>query len=82
MATPKRQEKLWIHGEPTAPRVVIPQADTSGCVSCVTQVPQQNLKARLLEALSTSVRATRLYDRLVVIMVGHGTIDRDVSIDG
>ena len=77
LAKSQRMEKLRLHGEPTAPRIVIP---TSSCVCWATHVPQKHLKARFLEALSTGVQATTPVDHLIVIIVGHGADDGSVGI--
>ena len=87
MDTPERREKLRLHGEPMASRVVIstPQTDTGACVGWATQSLAKNLKTRFLDELSTRVRATRSGDRLVVIIAGHGgvsTVSAWVSIGG
>ncbi|KAF8424361.1 hypothetical protein EV426DRAFT_712170 [Tirmania nivea] len=74
MDTPKRREKLRLHGEPSASRVLIPttQTDTSEHFGWVTQCLARDLKTKFLDELSTRARATRFGERLVVIIVGHG----------
>lgn len=80
LATPRRQEKLRLHGEPTAPRVLMPQEAPSSGTSWWMKVPQKDLKTTFLGTLSSSIQATRPDDRLVVIIVGHGAESGDVGV--
>ncbi|KAF8457384.1 hypothetical protein BGX38DRAFT_1265682 [Terfezia claveryi] len=63
-----RVQSLRLHGHPAAERLVLPDPEASWITKC----KKKELKQRFLAVVRNAVKETKVRDRLIVAIVGHG----------